>query len=504
MKKRTMSRRFVFERLEDRRLLAADCAMQALPETEAMAPCHCEVASANYPAEDLSAQEFVAGEVPDTAHVSQALPAAEITVAATESETEVVDSGMATSPAVDPRVLDLADTMDGYFGTINAENPTETLEFTAAGDGIVDVVIASSFGDAHPVISVANSAGDVIQPKAVGLEGFDMLTLEVQDGETYQLSISSDDASCIGSGSGHFQVTVGFEAHVDQHADQMGCKSTELELVDNTAELSGRIESAGDIDTFRFTATDDGQVTLELHETVDNARIGLGVSVYDSEGNSLAEGSTNQMLQISFDVDSGQEYFVSLAAGEGQKGTYQFGLELKTSPELPVVDNADCGIADQTIDLNAAQPDDVVADAEATNAVDSANLAVDEVPAPVCPPVVNAGESESEIAAEPNGQLPTGAIAAAVTADLPTGDQQSENGLVDSIEVPSNDPLSGAWVNCNNDEAIAAGDDLDAGAALALISSEDESIVDAGAVLVDSQLDIDRPTVDLAEQDSCG
>ncbi len=328
MKKRKLSRRFGFESLEGRRLLAADFCMQAMPEVEAMEPAQCEVAAFDCPAD---------AAVSDT--VTESDPVA---------ETE-------TMPDLDPRILDLADGMDGYFGALSAENPTESLEFTATGNGMVDVVLASSFGNAHASLSVTNSQGEVIETQGGGLEGFDMLSFEVEEGETYQLTISSDDANC----EGHFQLTAGFAAHVDQHADAVGSDSTELELVENQAELSGRLESAGDINTFRFTATSTGEMTLELHETVDDARIGLGVSIQDAEGNILAQGATNEMLQISFDVSEGQEYFVSLAAGEGQTGTYNFGLNLTPGPESLAEDIVDCDSAAESADPDAAPTEDV-------------------------------------------------------------------------------------------------------------------------------------------------
>ncbi len=85
MKNFSQRRHFTFERLEGRRLLAADCMMQAMPEMEALQPACCEIASAEYPTEDFATQEGVAadipaGEIPATEIAVEEIPAAEIAV----------------------------------------------------------------------------------------------------------------------------------------------------------------------------------------------------------------------------------------------------------------------------------------------------------------------------------------------------------------------------------------------------------------------------------------
>lgn len=490
MKKRKLSRGFGFEKLEGRRLLAADFCMQAIPEVETIEPVHCEMATFDCPAGDA---------VADT--VTESAPVAE-TDAAQE---------------LDPRNLDLTDGMDGYFGAINAENPVETLQFTATGDGSVDVVLASSFGVGHASLSVTNSQGEVVETQGQGLEGFDVLTFEVAEGETYQLSVSSDNPNC----EGQFQVTAGFSAFADQHVDEVGSDSTQLELVENQADLSGRLESAGDIDTFRFTATANGEMTLELHETVDDARIGLGVSIEDAAGNILAQGATNEMLQISFDVSEGQEYFISLAASEGQTGTYDFNLNLQPAPESasqivdsgPVDESADPYVTPPTCtdqgtseaemvdnqatenqdantatsdpsnaevapDVNApeANPDSELVDTidessttDATAATDAtADTAVNDATAetaaaveivnpdltPDCELVETGSDvGDTEITDALTEVEPTDAIAVD-TEDQQTGDPVTESGLADVPEEQLDAVLPGDWTTCGQTESI--------------------------------------------------
>ncbi len=315
---------FRFEQLEGRRLLAADCCMQALPEMEIE---HCEVAAIQCTEDESAVDDLQLDDLTDPATDPTLCP-----VSTTENASPTITPGTgATNPATS---LNLTDGMDGFFGALNAEHPSETLSFTASANGEVDVVVASSLGGSAATVAVTDSAGKVIEPQAEGLEGFAVLTFEVTEGETYQLSISSADEQC----EGFFQVTVGFEEFVDQHADEVGCESTEIELTDNSAELSGRLETAGDIDTFRFTAPTAGEMTLEMLETVDQARIGMGVTVQDDCGNVLATGTTNQLVQIALDVEAGKEYYISIAATEDQCGTYQLGLDLATTEPVVVPD----------------------------------------------------------------------------------------------------------------------------------------------------------------------
>ncbi|MEM7454748.1 MAG: hypothetical protein AAF456_10400 [Planctomycetota bacterium] len=343
-KRRSENRRFGFENLEDRRLLAADCGAQFMAEVETFEPPHCEMASAEYPADEIVATDLITEEAPtfDSAVVGEASLIAESSGEAIDSadpapvEPGTTEPGNPAPATLDPRVLNLEDGMDGYFGTLNPENPAETIEFTASADGMIDIVVASSFDEGHTVLSVSDSAGEVIETAGQGLEGFDVLSFEVSEGESYQLLFASTEADC----EGHFQMTAGFEPFVDQHADLIGAESTELQFTDGATELSGRLEHAGDIDTFRFTAEGSGEMTLELNETVDDARINLNVSIQDADGNVFAGGSTNQMLQLTFDAETGNEYFVSIEAGDGQKGTYGFSMNLDAVAE-PAVEVSD-------------------------------------------------------------------------------------------------------------------------------------------------------------------
>jgi hypothetical protein len=345
-------KRFVYENLEGRRLLAADLmtggAIDAQPLEPAIVSCCVDSLEASEISEEI-------------------LEATEVTIATSENVVDEAstESEVQTEPSAgDARSFDLTDGMDGYFGEINAENPTETLEFTASADGMIDVVVASSFGDSQTQLTITDSSGMVMESSVDGLESFNVISFQANEGETYLATIGSNDTQT----EGQFQVTVGFEEFVDQHADAMGEDSTEISLVDNQAELEGRLESATDSDTFRFTADESGEARLSLSETVADARVGLDISVFDAEANLIIDGATNESLEISLDVEAGGEYFVAVSSSDGEKGTYKVGLDITPSEVIT---------SDASPETDQAQSDPLPSDAVADPVDDVIDTAVD-------------------------------------------------------------------------------------------------------------------------------
>ena len=213
---------------------------------------------------------------------------------------------------------------------------------------MVDIVVASSFGESETRLSVTDSSGDVVvEVASEQLDGFKQLSFEGEAGENYQLTVSSDPET-----EGQFQVTVGHSEFVDQHSDTIGESSTELTFSEGNATLEGRIESAGDVDTFRFSADADGRATLGLAELEADNATELSVHVFDSEGEQVARGITNETVDISFDVDAGSEYFLSVNAAEGETGRYQIDLALEPSNVEP----ADTDVIVDAVDESTEEP----------------------------------------------------------------------------------------------------------------------------------------------------
>ncbi len=232
----------------------------------------------------------------------------------------------------------------GYFGQINADESSKTVAFTPSETGSIDVVVSTSFGDSETRIEVVDGNGEAVESLvSEGLEGFQKLSFDAVEGETYEVTVSSDEA-----GEGYFVLTVGFEEAppepVDLHADEFGVDSTELELVDGIASIVGDLEFAGDTDTFRFTSHDSGSARLSLSELLEDNATELNISIHDSTGEMIARGLTNEMVVVSFDVLAGSEYFIAVEATGDQTGAYELNLDVEVTPEVtegPVDQHAD-------------------------------------------------------------------------------------------------------------------------------------------------------------------
>jgi len=388
MKRRNLRRSLGrVQRLEDRRLLAADLSVVDLAPVENLEPETCQMA-------ELETQ----GDVDDQTETLD-LETTEV-----QNEDQVERS---THDLGDP-----VDGTDGFFGSIDAENPSQTLTFSPTEDGMVDVVVASSFGDAETRLSVTDSNGDVVASTMTEeLSGFQVLSFEADAGETFELTVGSEEGA-----DGYFQVTVEHNEipePVDLHADSIGEDSTVIEFVDGASELTGDIELAGDIDTFRFTADSSGEVSLKLAELNAGNATELQVQVLDADGELMTRGITNETVGISFDVEAGSEYFIAVSAGEGQTGTFQMDMNLEAEPiddsiADEVADAGDVADTDETVELDDVESGDVSAeDVVADPVVDSEPEVVDEM----CDEV-DVVDPETDVVVENEDSIPVDVIEA--------------------------------------------------------------------------------------------
>ncbi len=426
-----------FEQLEGRRLLAADFSGCAAVDVEPIETCQCEVASAEFPVEsEVQMAEMTAGELdPGTPNHNLVEPGSN-----------------------GPQPLDLSDGMDGYFGSLNADSPTQTMEFSTAADGTATIVMASSMDAEQVSLTITDSNGQSIDALSGGDGPFVTTTFDAQSGETYQLTIESLDSA----GDGEFQLTVGFEVFVDQHADAIGAESTELEWNDNQTELQGKLESPGDVDTFRFTSDADGEVMLQLNELVDDDRVDLDIQVLDAQGNAIATGGTNEQLQISFDVGQGEEYFVAVTAGEGQQGDYRIAMELDAVEIQPEVAAA---IAEEATSTATETECNAAADSGEVVEAFSEELVTDSVES--SDPLNDAaGPEMTEPEFEPDSE-PIGVAA---------GDAELLDEAEDAVAIAIDEPADATSDACEADTAIT-----DEVAAADLNPAEANQPVDTGA-----------------------
>lgn len=289
-----------YRNLEQRRLLAADFGLSM----------------------DLDMVQFSASE-PCVCDISDLM-----------TEAPVIDLGNIEAPSENH--LDLTDGSDGVFGELNKDNPLEQLTFTAPDNGTANIILSSSLGDANTDVKVYDSSGELVLASSVeDLDGFNKISFHVDQGETYEIHVSSNDGA-----EGQFQLTVQFEADapVDSHEDTIGEDATEIDMSQGAATVSSGLEHDGDVDAFQFTAAQDGEVRLFAGE-MTSANTQLEINVYDADGNVIAAGSTNEFVEASFDVEAGKTYYVTVNAGEGQTGEYNLALHQDVIP-VPVDQHA--------------------------------------------------------------------------------------------------------------------------------------------------------------------
>ena len=352
------TRSFDFERLEQRRLLAADLGGDVIHCNDMPAEICIATSVVAYDsgAADVKPAETESGNCsgstikgvqsntsePDSEFENHAGESLETNDSGETAET--VREEQIESTSVQRSVTEMRDPVlgtSGYFGELNLENPSRSMTFTPSADGIIDIVVASSNDSSSIDLEVSDRCGNAVPVTASDqLDGFDQLTFAAVEGESYQLTLSSADVC-----GEHFMVTVDYSTipePVDDHGDSIGTESTEMQMTDGIAHLSGNLESSGDVDTFRFPAENDGRAILNLAETTAENMTELNVSVCDSSGNEVAQGSTNESVRISFDVTEGSDYFVTVHASEDQTGSYQMDLEMESFPVAsnPVDDHA--------------------------------------------------------------------------------------------------------------------------------------------------------------------
>lgn len=327
-------RGFNFERLEDRRLLAADCCAEVIqccdiaPAEICIAPAvNCEtdleVVDVEVPIESLNetvCETEGESEMEETITDESELESAEADVVESiEAEVEMVEcqTGSDLNAEVGEQSESVSDLRDpvtgtsGYFGEIDEITPTKSMTFTPSETGTVDVVVASSFGDSETLMEINDANGELIAASMTeDLSGFQRLTFNVNENESYNVTVSSDE-----SAEGYFMVTVDFEEvakslPVDIHADQIGESATLLDAGNGSIVIKSERETGEDCDAFRFVAPADGEMVLEMTSKSEDHESDAIVSVFNQEGDIIVFGSTNEEVAIRFDTNLGVEYQV--------------------------------------------------------------------------------------------------------------------------------------------------------------------------------------------------
>lgn len=382
-----------FERLENRRLLAADlgCDMAQMidvqPEVEAciVAPDIAEDA-ANDTVFDLSDVDNVAGG----------------------AENESVAEPAETIDEVDAQ-LDLADGMDGFFGTLNAENSSDTLSFTPSADGLVEVVVASSFGDASTQLEIRDDSGNLITASETeGLDGFQTVSFAGNADQVYELKISTDAGV-----SGSFQVTVGVEPNdsndssdtvdddvlaEDGASDLDNEPDDELELeadpsddseLDPEADIESPVDGISEDDSIaiddpvvddsedsnldedldgneeEFEVTEDATnetAEEEIADAADEPSDDFAENVTDEASDDLTDNVLTDQEKLTRIIDSVVDTIVDEFQDAGYDvGDFDFDFQLELPPSDPANDEATAeNVVDEQETIDELATDDIV------------------------------------------------------------------------------------------------------------------------------------------------
>ncbi|WP_148618934.1 midas domain-containing protein [Mariniblastus fucicola] len=495
--------------------MAADFAVDLAP-VEIVEPEMCQVAELETETDateeqseilDLDATEIEVDVVDDSIADDGVIAETEVTDEVVDAEAEVeVDAEVGTESSAHD-LGDPVDGTDGFFGSIEAENPSQTFTFSPSEDGMINIVVASSFGDAETRMEVTDSNGDVVAATMTEeVSGFQTLSFEAEAGAEFELNVSSKE-----NAEGFFQVTVGHSEipqPVDLHVDAIGADSSELEFVDGSTEVQGDLELAGDVDTFQFTADESGKISLGLAElNADNATE-LEVQVFGADGTAITRGITNETVGISFDVEGGSEYFLAISAGEGETGTYQLDMSLAidaVNPEVEVIaetevetqpeaepELTDCEIVDANSDaeVEAETGDDPGLEAEAAG--DDAEVVTDDGDVAINPEVDAASEVDGD-----SGPVDDADETAGDIADETAGDEVDGEAVAEAEPEVVIDTDATAEPECeidSDDAAEVVDSDVEAETPLAdPEAGTPEVVVDDQADPVDGQQDASDP-----------
>ena len=101
--------------------------------------------------------------------------------------------------------------------------------------------------------------------------------------------------------------------------------STNLGSLDGNEQINGMIGSTSDADHFRFTATENGTVTLKINNDANfTPMLGAGPSLPQQNGN-----------EISFAVEAGNDYRFSIGSSQG---TGRYSIDISHSPQPIITD----------------------------------------------------------------------------------------------------------------------------------------------------------------------
>ena len=252
-------------------------------------------------------------------------------------------------------LLDASATLLTFTGEIASQTKTisymdfDVFSFTASVSGRYEIgVIPDSTQNLAPYLEVVGSDGSFIGYASAhsGLSAF-TLPLLSQGQQVYIRVSGSQSVISLQSSTGNYTLQVKQPgAIVDFYANSFNSGTSQipvepitLSLGTNSGSLTNAnmvIESANDVDVFRFTANRSGPMKVNLSKN-SGSTLDTIISILDSSGNVLAsndDSNSSTNSEVVIDVNNLGVYYVSVKGYGGTTGDYHIDLQDLTPTNL--------------------------------------------------------------------------------------------------------------------------------------------------------------------------
>ncbi len=211
-------------------------------------------------------------------------------------------------------------------GSISSNQPL-MYQFTAQSTSQLQVLMSAV--QHRPAIRLYNVKGHSVRAgKGVHGANQSLLSYQLEPGQTYYLKASTHSRASDGYSLG-FRTTP-----IDDYGDTLASAAT-IRLTNNSAYITGKMDSGSDADMFKFVSTLTGTMSID---TSGMRRLGIGPLLWvqainaDGQAISLTTGSDGKLI---LNVTSGQTYYLRVTGVAGGMGAYSLRLTGKAASPTP-------------------------------------------------------------------------------------------------------------------------------------------------------------------------
>ena len=253
-----------------------------------------------------------------------------ISVAAGNSFQDYLTQGV-SYPAASSSVVPVAS--HGSNGMLSDFSQRNDRVIAAPGENIASTIPAHIYGISGPSTKFMSTSGTSMA--APYLAGASVLLREAFElaGETgidqqllyehFQETADQVYDNFTRSWYSRLNLSAAIEAALDDGHGDVQSQATNLGEISKVSSIDGIFAKSNDVDYFRFTAVESGQVSFSFDATHD---LNLHLKV-------VGQQALRSASQVSFDVKAGQEYFVRLNSSSGQ-GNYQISTSFQATTKI--------------------------------------------------------------------------------------------------------------------------------------------------------------------------